>query len=58
MSIANVTEYDNLTDDYNDSLSIHNISILKENNIHIIEPRLLLTTPCGLSFSCLMGLMV
>ena len=29
-----------------------------ENNIDIIIPTLLLTIPCGLSFSCLMGLLV
>ena len=30
----------------------------KENNIDIIIPTLLLTIPCGLSFLCLMSLMV
>ena len=54
----NVTDYDNMTDDYNDSLSINNNCILKENNIDIIIPTLILTKPCGLSFLCLMSLMV
>ena len=30
----------------------------KENNIHIIIPTLLLTKPCGLSFLCLMSLLI
>ena len=46
----------NITDDYD------NITLTKctdnENNFDIFLPTLLLTTPCGFSFSCLMSLMV
>ena len=58
MYIANNTDYGNLTDDYNDSLSIHNNSTLNENNIDIIIPSLSLTILCGLSCLRLMSLMV
>ena len=46
----NVTDYDNRTDDYNDSLSI--------NNFDIFLPTLILLLPCGVSFLCLISLMV
>ena len=45
MNITNITEYDNTTDTNN-------------CNIDIIIPALLFTIPCGLSFLCLMSLMV
>ena len=48
----NITDYDNMTLVYNDSLSI------KENNIDMNLPTLILTIPCGLSFLRLMSLMV
>ena len=54
----NVTDYDNMTDDYNDSLSIKNNCIINEKNIDIIVPALSFTTPYGLSFLCLKSLMV
>ena len=54
----NVTDYDNMTGDYNDSLSINFNCTIKENNIDIIIPLLLLTKPCCLSFLCLMGSMI
>ena len=41
----NITEYDNTTDTNN-------------CNFDIIIPALIFTIPCGLSFSCLMSLMV
>ena len=41
----NITEYDNTTDTNN-------------CNIDIIIPVLLFTIPCGISFSCLISLMV
>ena len=45
MNITNITEYDNTTD--------------KNNcNIDIIIPALLFTITCGLSFLCLISLMV
>ena len=47
-----------MTDDYNDSSSINNNCTINEHNIDIIIPTLLLTIPCGLSFLCLMSLMV
>ena len=48
----NVTDYDNILDDYNDSLSKDNNCKINENNIDIIIPTLLLTIPRGLSFLC------
>ena len=54
----NVTSYDNLTDAYNDSLSIINICTINENNIDILIPTLILTVPCDLYFLCLMSLKV
>ena len=58
MYVMNVTDYDNMTDDYNNRLSIKNICTNNENNIDINRPSLFLTIPCGLSFLCLMSLMV
>ena len=45
MNIINITEYDNTTDTNN-------------CNIDIIIPALFFTIPCGLSFLCLMSLVV
>ena len=42
----------NITDDYNNTTDINNC------NIDIIIPTLLFTIPCGLSFLCLISLMV
>ena len=59
MYITNVTDFDDMTDDYyNNSLSINNNCTGNENNIDIIILTLLLTIPCGLSFLCLMSLMI
>ena len=58
MYVTNNTDYDNTTDDFNDSLSKSNICTINENNIDIIIPTLLLTRPCGLSILCLISLMV
>ena len=55
--MMNVTEYDDMTDDYNDSLSINNNCTDNEFNIDTIIPTFL-TISCGLSFFCLMSLMV
>ena len=52
MYVINVTDYDNVTDDYNDSLSINNNCTINENIFDIIIPSLLLTIPCGISFLC------
>ena len=49
MHITNVSDYDNMT--------ITNCTN-NENNIDIIIPAQLFTTPCGLFFLCLMSLMV
>ena len=48
----------NITDDYNDTLSINKNCTNNDNNIDIIIPALLFITPCGLSFLCLIYLMV
>ena len=58
MYVLNVTDYDNMTDDYNDTLWINKNCTINENNIDIIIPTLLLTIPCELSFLCLMILIV
>ena len=52
MYITNVTDFENMTDDYNNNCTN------SDNNFDIIIPTLLLTIPCGLSFLCLMSLMV
>ena len=57
MYVLIITDNDNMTDDYNDTLSLK-ICIINENYIDIILPALLFTKPCGLSFLCLMSLMV
>ena len=51
--VMNVTHYDNMTDDYN-----NNNCTINENNIDKIIPTLLFTIPCGLSFLCLISLLV
>ena len=48
----------NITDDYNDILSKNNNCTDNENNIDIIIPALLFTIPTGISFLCLIPLMV
>ena len=58
MYITNVTDYDNTTDDYNDSLSININCTLSETKIVKNLPTLLITIASGLSFFCLMSLMV
>ena len=52
------TDYDNMTDDYNDSLSININCTENGNRTDIFIPALISTVPCGLSFLCLMSLMV
>ena len=47
----------NITDDYNDTLSIINICTSNDNNIEIILP-LFTIIPCGMSLICLISLMV
>ena len=47
----------NIIDDYNETLSINNNCTNNDNNIEIILP-LFTIIPCGLSFICLISLMV
>ena len=47
----------NITDDYNDTLSINNNCTHSENNIEIVIP-LITIIPCGMSLICLISLMV
>ena len=47
----------NITDEYNDTLSINNNCTNNENNIDIILP-LITIIPCGMSLICLISLMV
>ena len=51
MNIINVTDLDNITE-YDSTTDT------KDCNIDIIIPALLFTIPCGLSFICLMSLMI
>ena len=57
MNITNVTSYDNITDEYINTLSINNNCTNNDNNIDIVIP-LITIIPCGLSFLCLISLMV
>ena len=45
----------NITDDYNDTLSINNNCTNNDNNIEI---PLITIVPCGMSLICLISLMV
>ena len=60
MYVMNVSDYDNITStkyrDY-DNITSTNCTNNEKNN-DIVVPTLLLTIPCGLSFLCLMSLMV
>ena len=47
----------NVTDNYDTNMTLSNCKN-NENNIDIIIPALLFTIPCGLSFLCLISLMV
>ena len=59
MYISNVTDYDNMNDDYSNTFSLNNNCTDKEDNIDISVPTFLFTIPCGLSlFLCLLSLMV
>ena len=46
-----------MTDDYDNKLSINNCTTI-DYNIDLIIPSLLLTIPCGLSFLCLLSLII
>ena len=48
----------NITDDYDNITEYDNTTDTSDCNIDIIIPALLFTIPCGLSFLCLMSLMV
>ena len=58
MYITNITDFDNMTNDYNDTISINNNCTNNGNDIDIIIPALLFTIPSGLSFLCLISLMI
>ena len=58
MKITNITDYDNMTDDYSKSLSKNNNCTDSEFFIDIFTPSLIFTIPFGLSFLCLMILML
>ena len=47
----------NVSDDYNDTLSINNNYTNNDTNIEIIIP-LITIIPCGMSLICLLSLMV
>ena len=51
MNVTNVTDYDYMTDDCNDTLSSN--CTTNKKNVDINIPALLFTIPCGLSFVCL-----
>ena len=59
MNISNITD---TIDDYNNITDYDNMTTSNctnsENDIDIIIPTLLFTIPCGLSFLCLLSLMV
>ena len=57
MYIANVTDYDNITD--SDNITLCNCTNNENNdtNIEIVIP-LITIVPCGMSFICLISLMV
>ena len=48
----------NITDDYDNITEYDNTTDINDCNIDIIVPALLFTIPCGLSFLCLISLMV
>ena len=60
MDIIDVTDFDNITD--YDNITSTNTTTCNctdsENDFDIIIPALLFKIPCGLSFLCLMSLMV
>ena len=47
----------NITDDYNDTLSINNNCTNNDNSIEIMIP-IITIVPCGMSLICLTSLMV
>ena len=57
MYITNFTDFDNMTGDYNDTISIITNCANNEKNIDIILP-LFTIIPCGLLLICLISLMV
>ena len=57
MYITNITDFDNMTNDYNDTISLNNNCTNNDNNIEIVIP-LITIIPCGMSLICLISLMV
>ena len=56
ITFSNYTDYDNVTSS-NDNMTSSN-STNNENIIDLNIPSLLLSIPCGLSFLCLLSLMI
>ena len=48
----------NITDDYDNIIEYDNTTDINSCNIDIIIPVLLFSIPCGLSFLCLISIMV
>ena len=48
----------NITDDYDNITEYHSTIDTNDCNFDIIIPAILFTIPCGLSFLCLISLMV
>ena len=57
MHITNITDYDKMTDAYNNTLSLNNFCTNNEIIIEIIIP-LFTKNPCGMSLMCLKTLML
>ena len=57
MYITNITDYDQVTDDCNDTISVNNNCTNSENNTEIVIP-LITIIPCAMPFICLISLMV
>ena len=58
MNFTKVNDFDYMTDGYIETISINNNCTNNENKFDKIIPAILFTIPCGLSFLCLMSLMV
>ena len=57
MYITNITDYDNMTNDYNDTKSKKSNCTINDNIFEKVIP-IISITPCGMSIVCLISLMV
>ena len=57
MYITNITNYDKLNDDHNDTISLKNDCTNSENKIEIVIP-LFTIISCGMSLLCLLSFMI